>query len=308
VLASDLPRAAGMSSSSALVVGVAAALVRIAGIENRAEWRANIHQTLDAAGYYACLENGLTFGTLAGDAGVGTHGGSEDHAAILTGIAGHLSAFSFVPMRQIGGARVPDDWRFVLAPSGVRAEKTGAARDSYNQLARGTRALLEIWNTAGPHASSLGSALGTFEAVSIEPRDAGGDAAGRLRDLARRASIPGWPADTLVRRLDHFVREDARVAEALDAFRHGDAARLTRLSADSQADAEALLGNQVPETAALARSAADLGAFAASSFGAGFGGSVWALVGRTDAARFVSRWHPEAFVAPPGPGLTDLSK
>ena len=39
-----------------------------------------------------------------------------------------------------------------------------------------------------------------------------------------------------------------------------------------------LLGNQVPETIALARAALAHGAFAACSFGAGFGGSVWALV------------------------------
>lgn len=42
-----------------------------------------------------------------------------------------------------------------------------------------------------------------------------------------------------------------------------------------------MLGNQVPETNALTRIARELGAVAASAFGAGFGGSVWALV-RTD--------------------------
>jgi len=42
----------------------------------------------------------------------------------------------------------------------------------------------------------------------------------------------------------------------------------------SQDGAERLLGNQVPETIALARLARDLGAVAASAFGAGFGGSV----------------------------------
>ena len=81
--AGDLPRASGMSSSSALVVAIATALVRVSGLDERPEWRANIRGTLDAAGYFACIENGLTFGTLQGDAGVGTHGGSEDHAAIL---------------------------------------------------------------------------------------------------------------------------------------------------------------------------------------------------------------------------------
>ena len=58
---------------------------------------ANIHGRLDLAGYCACLENGMTLGSLQGDAGVGTHGGSEDHAAILTGRPSMLSAFAFVP-------------------------------------------------------------------------------------------------------------------------------------------------------------------------------------------------------------------
>ena len=62
------------------------------------------------------------------------------------------------------------------------------------------------------------------------------------------------------------------------------------VSADSQLLAEALLGNQVPETVALAASARQLGAAAASAFGAGFGGSVWALVPRADAEGFAAAW------------------
>jgi galactokinase len=293
VFAGDLPRASGMSSSSALVVAISAALVRVAGIESRPEWRANIHGTLDAAGYYACIENGLSFGTLKGNAGVGTHGGSEDHAAILAGSPGQVSAFGFVPMRPLGQARMPAGWRFVLAASDVRSSKTGSAQGAYNNLARGAQVLLEIWNAAAPRAASLGAALvsGSSDA---------------LRQLVGDSSIEGWPAAALERRLDHFLREDARVPEALDAFATADAARLTMLAGASQADAERLLGNQVPETIALARSARDLGAFAACSFGAGFGGSVWALVDH-DASEFAARWHPGAFIATPGPPLILLS-
>ena len=50
------------------------------------------------------------------------------------------------------------------------------------------------------------------------------------------------------------------------------------------------LGNQVPATTALVTLAAELGAVAASAFGAGFGGSVWAMVPRDDAERFTARW------------------
>ena len=295
VFGSDLPRASGMSSSSALIVGLSVALGRTAGLESRDEWRTNVRDRLDAAAYYACIENGRTFGTLTGDAGVGTHGGSEDHAAILAGRAGRLTAFKFVPMREIGGIPVPDAWRFVVAPCGVTSQKTGPAMGPYNRLAEGVQVILDLGNAAGSPAPSLGAAL------LGRP-----DAANSLRELIRRSTVEGWPAGALEKRLDHFIREDARVPAALDAFRDADAARLGELSSQSQADAEVLLGNQIPETIALAQRARDRGAFAACSFGAGFGGSVWALVERAAAPQFAAAWHPDAFTADPAPPLAEL--
>jgi galactokinase len=47
----------------------------------------------------------------------------------------------------------------------------------------------------------------------------------------------------------------------------------------------------VPETIDLARIARELGAAAASAFGAGFGGSVWALVRECDSQRFSIDWE-----------------
>jgi galactokinase len=295
ILASDLPRASGMSSSSALMIGVAAALGRVTGIHTHPQWIANIRRGLDAAAYYACIENGMTFGTLAGDAGVGTHGGSEDHAAIVTGKPGRLSAFAFVPLRHVDDVRLPDDWCFVLTPSGIAADKTGGAKGPYNELARGAEVLLSLWNASYGRAASLAAALATAP-----------DAAARLRELASHSRVEGWSTVKLTNRLDHFIREDARIPLAVEAFRQADPTALDRLSADSQRDAELLLANQVPETAALAGSARGLGAFAASSFGAGFGGSVWALVHRLGAPEFAARWHPGAFIATPAPPLSEL--
>ena len=59
----------------------------------------------------------------------------------------------------------------------------------------------------------------------------------------------------------------------------------------SQFLAEAVLGNQVPETVLLQRLARELGAIAASAFGAGFGGAVWAMVRADDAERFSQQWR-----------------
>jgi galactokinase len=109
-------------------------------------------------------------------------------------------------------------------------------------------------------------------------------------------------------RLLHFVREDFRTIESVDAFRQSDQRRIGKLAEDSQSDAEVFLGNQVGETIALAASARKLGALAARSFGAGFGGSVWALVDAHRAEEFARQWSPQAFVAMPGPPLMELSQ
>src|SRR5262249_8416615 len=111
----------------------------------------------------------------------------------------------------------------------------------------------------------------------------------------------------LASRLDHFIKEDARVPLAMAAFDRGDAAELGRLAADSQHDAEHLLGNQIPETVNLVTCARKAGAFAACSFGAGLGGAVWALIGAARAGAFATAWTRDAFVIHPGPALSDLS-
>jgi galactokinase len=279
VLVSDLPRAAGLSSSSALVVAMATALARRAALDERAEWRSALQTTLDLAGYLGAVENGLTFKSFAGAPGVGTHGGSEDHTAILLCAAGHVRAYSYLPVRHVGDAEMPPAWRFLVAPSGVQAAKTGGARGRYNRASLATRALVAVWNAHMPREATLAGIL-----------SGGTDAIDTFRDLLRSRDHPDFSARDLETRLQHFAAEDARVPEALRAFREADRRILGDLAASSQRDADWLLGNQIPETRELARLATESGAFAAASFGAGFGGSVWALVDDHDADACAARW------------------
>jgi galactokinase len=305
VFGSDLAPASGMSSSSALMVAVAATLVRLAEIDTRPEWQANINGPVDTAGYYACIENGMAFGSLEGDAGVGTHGGSEDHIAIVCGKPDHAAAWRFVPPVHEADVRVPEDWRIVIACSGVAARKTGEARESYNNLSLAVRTLLEIWNEQETAAPSLYAALASSS-----------DAAERLHERLHRH--PAAETLNLPGRLTQFINEDARIGEAVRAMRDGNTAALASLAQDSQRDAEQLLRNQTAETSGLVEIALRLGAFAASSFGAGFGGSVWALARKEEATNLVSPWLSEyrsrfpgreatAFEAQPGAGLTWLT-
>jgi galactokinase len=308
-IASDLPRAAGLSSSSALVVAVATALARRAALPARDEWQAEIASIEDLAWYLGCVENGLDYRGLAGTAGVGTHGGSEDHTAILASRAGCLSQYRFMPVAHQGDVEMPAGWSFVIASSGVHADKAGSVREVYNRVSLGTRALLACWNAvAAEPAPSLAAALAADGAVE------------RLRELVARHPPAGYDGAALVRRLSHFITEDARVPRAARAFAEADAVAIRALARDSQREADEWLGNQVEETRALAAAAVDSGAIAASSFGAGFGGSVWALVPAADAAAFAVAWLREYagrcrtvsaaslewFVARPGPPLTEV--
>ena len=273
-LDSTLPLASGMSSSSAVVVASALALADFNGFSGRPEWTTQITSPELLAGYLACVENGSSFGTLAGDAGVGTFGGSEDHTAMTSCRPGRLSQFRFAPVTRVGDVAAPDGMVFVVATSGVPAEKTGAAREAYNQASLRARAVASAWRAAtGRDDRTIGQALAS-----------GPDAAGRLRAVVA-------DDDVLARRLEHFLLEsEALVPAAVSALDAGDLAAFGRVVDHSQSAASALLGNQVPETEALAAGARWLGAHAASSFGAGFGGSVWALVDEVDADAFGRAW------------------
>ena len=95
----------------------------------------------------------------------------------------------------------------------------------------------------------------------------------------------------LLARLEHFILESGEIIPAAgDALAGGDLRLFGRLVDRSQRAAEQLLGNQVPETVFLAASARRLGAAAASAFGAGFGGSVWALVETARREAFLAAW------------------
>jgi galactokinase len=207
----------------------------------------------------------------------------------------------------LGHTALPAHWVFVVAASGVHAAKAGSARGRFNRASLACRALLDCWNRgADPPAPSLAAALsppGALEALTVR---------------ATSAPPDGFSAGELQRRLAHFVAEDRRVPQAAAACRAADRAAISHLAEGSQLDADTLLGNQVPETAALAALARACGAFAATSFGAGFGGSVWALVDRHDVDAVVRDWKAayarrfpacarwQSFIACPGPAVTAI--
>jgi galactokinase len=311
VLASDLPRASGLSSSSALVVALFTVLARVNALEARAEYAENIGTPEDLGGYLGCLENGRAFGTLRGEAGVGTFGGSEDHTAILCSRAGEIAQYAFCPVRRERTIPFPRDWAFVVASSGVAADKTGGAKDRYNRLSLSAAAILELWNRSARRQDP--NLLAAVTGLS--------GASERIRDLLRVLPVEGFASDFLVGRFDQFVEESTAIVPAVaDWLARGEVVPIGQLVDRSQELAEKLLGNQIPETVLLASEARSLGAAAASAFGGGFGGSVWALVRAEEAEPFRKRWgdrYAAAFPNPtersrffttrPGPSVVDCS-
>jgi galactokinase len=117
---SDLPAAAGLSSSSAVLVGVALALMRANRIAPSFEELMEI------------LPEGEQF--------VGTRGGGMDHAAVLGSRAGCASLIGFEPL-SLWPIRIPADWAFLVAHSLESAEKSGGQREEFNaRRAAGTAA------------------------------------------------------------------------------------------------------------------------------------------------------------------------
>ncbi|WP_040282098.1 galactokinase family protein [Tessaracoccus massiliensis] len=274
IIDSNLPLASGMSSSSALVVAVALSIIDHNDIREREEWKANVHDDIDLAGYMATMENGLTFGTLEGLRGVGTFGGSEDHTAMLCCHEGKLTEFTFCPIEEGESVDLPAEWSFVVAVSGVLAEKTGAALESYNNASLRARELAERWNDA----------TGREDAVLADALASDADALEGLRSIAASD-------EALTKRLTAFVTEsEVAIPQAVKGLKAGDFEAFGKAADLSQRNADEQLGNQIPETNRLQALARELGATASAGFGAGFGGSVWALVRTSEAEAFAEKW------------------
>lgn len=133
VIASDLPLAAGLSSSSALLIAFSLALLRANSVE------VSLHELATV------LPDAEQF--------VGTRGGAMDHVAILASRAGFATLIKSFSPPEIEYVPVPPNWRFLVAHSLVNAEKSGAVRAEFNERrAAGSRALQRLGFSSYPEA------------------------------------------------------------------------------------------------------------------------------------------------------------
>jgi galactokinase len=113
MVSSDLPPAAGLSSSSALLTAFTLALLEANGIE---AGFAELMKVLPEGEYF-----------------VGTRGGAMDHAAVLAARAGSALLVNFDPL-SAEPVPIPRGWRFLVAHSLVMARKSAGAREAYNRI------------------------------------------------------------------------------------------------------------------------------------------------------------------------------
>ena len=279
---SDLPLAAGVSSSTALMIAIFGALSAVNRLAERQIWRRELNSAGALATYLGSVENGGTFGALEGDSGVGTLGGCQDQTAILCAERGRLVEYSWLPVQRQRVIPLPGSHVFIIGASGVVAEKSAGARDQYNRAALLVRHLLNAWNAQAR----------TPERSLSEVMRTGNQAWQRLQSLALTTATDDYPAEALLNRLEQFMLETYSVIPgASTAFAKRDWSALGACAAISMQGAADWLGNQIPETMTLVREARAHGAIAASAFGAGFGGSVWTFVAADQAERFLDGWR-----------------
>ena len=305
--ASDIPVGSGMSGSSALMMMCFCAIAVTNDLGARKTFQDNFHNGIDLAMYLACAENGQSFRGLQGGKGVGTFGGSEDHTAILNCRAGALSLFQYAPTVLKAETAWPSEWTLVLAFSGVRAEKTKEAMEKYNLASR--RAALAV----GAFNHIYGKKLRNLGEVEAETRK---DGAGAWLEKLGEATRGDKELDLPGRIRQFLLEERETTPQAIHGLLWRDLGLFGGAVSASHETSGRLLWNIVPEVDFLQKTALSLGAAGASGFGAGFGGSVFAVIRADEAARFTASWrqeyenrYPERcreaafFVTSPGSGI-----
>lgn len=242
VVRSDIPVAAGLSSSSALVVAFALAVLH-----------ANDHEEVERLELAELLAEAEHY--------VGTRGGGMDQAICLAARRQSASRIDFNPLRLTAHPIAPE-WSFIIAFSLIQAQKSGAARKTYNARTRECQRALK----------KVTEALGVSEKVDSYPALM---RRRRVRDLLRAAESA---LDELpMRRFRHVVTEAERVRKAEEAMAAYDLRGFGRLMKASHASLRDDFEVSTPELDELVELATRAGAAGARLTGAGLGGCVVAL-------------------------------
>lgn len=251
-VAGSVPSGSGLSSSSALVVATALALVHVNKLPIPKPDLADL--------------------LAKGERYVGTEGGGMDQAASILSQKGYALKIDFFPLRTTP-VKVPSGCSIVVANSLVIADKTGGALEAYNRRVSecrlGLSLLKDMVRDTHPQAQSAALLKEFSETVPQWP-----DLIKNLPD-----DVDGLKPKTRVR---HVLTEGNRVELAADAMQRNDAEELGRLMNESHESCANDYEISCPELDELVAALRNAGALGARLTGAGFGGCTVSLVRTAD--------------------------
>jgi len=239
VLGGGLPIAAGLSTSTALMVAVARALIAV----NRLD--------IEPLDLIECLSQG--------ERGVGAPGGAMDQAACISGKPNAALKVEFEPL-TLSSIPIPDGWQFIIAYSLVKADKAGAVEQACRTRIAQCREILRALEAAGVRGSeSYPALLATHEVDELL------DVAGQIlrRDMLRR--------------FRHVITESRRVRQAERMLGDQNIEAFGGLMYESHSSLADDFEVSHPALDRLVELCAREGARGARLTGAGFGGSIVAL-------------------------------
>ena len=280
-IASDLPVAAGLSSSSAVVIAGALALLAVRG---RLGPGARLPR--DAA-------MRLALDLAEAEHGVAIQGGAMDQSVALGAVPGHALYIAFEPPRWTPVAVDSSRFHFLAAYSGQPADKGGAAGAIFDERVRQAREALRL-------ARKFLSDGDTYPALVA------GHPIEELRSAADRLPAP------LAGRFRHVVTEAWRTAAAVEHLRSGNAGAFGRTLDASHESLRRDYEVSTPDLDELVELARSAGALGARLTGAGLGGSLAILAppGREEAIRAVLTeryYRPRGIRKPVGTHLLDAT-
>lgn len=296
-----IPRGSGLSSSSALTVVMAVALVRVNELNLAG---AALADACGRAEWY-----------------VGTRGGIMDQFSAILARRDHAL---FLDCRPRGGdadyayehVPLPADYAVVVVDSGVRHRNTGP---HFNRRVAECRIGVRLLQRRYPEIQALRDAEG-FRWDELEPLLPESITRGELAalgidpDALLERGVATATDEFLVRkRCRHVVSENRRVLEAVAALRRGDVPTFGALMDAAHASARDDYEISTPEIEALVKLARKAeGVAGARLTGAGWGGCIVALVANEQAATFCAALpaayereigkRAQAFLCRSGPG------
>jgi N-acetylgalactosamine kinase len=297
IVGGTIPEAAGLSSSSALVVASALAFL---AANNKEVDKEQLAELLARAERY-----------------VGSEGGGMDQATSLLAESGKALKIDFFPLRtQV--VKLPENLSFVVCNSLIRAPKSESIRYAYNRrviecrLATALAAkAIEERSGKSIHPNRLSDLSG--EKLGLEQRTIDkivlqtiGEKPLSLKETAqhlgetteaiqkrlctlRDGSVLTEPSDgfKVWNRYRHVVTEAQRVELAVGAFAAGDASAVGKLMNESHASCRDDYEVSCPELEDLVSIGREQGALGTRLTGAGFGGCTVNAVPSSQVTQFI---------------------